>query len=165
MNIENYFGPFVGLKRAPKLWFEMLSKHLQAMGLKNSESSPCLFVGTLIPGQPPIFVGIYVDDIIYFSPDDAVERKFEKGLSTIGSVDFMGQVSLFLGTEFTWIHHSDGHLTVSLSQQSFTKTLIDSLGIVHTGTSDFITPYRSGQSIDSIPPEQMSPNTRNELRL
>jgi hypothetical protein len=90
-----------GLKRAPKLWYEMLSSHLKAMGLRNSETSPCLFTGVLIPGEPPVFVGIYVDDIIYFSCSDAVERKFEAQLSTIGSVDFMGQVSLFLGTEFT----------------------------------------------------------------
>jgi len=43
------------------------------MGLKNSESSPCLFTGVLIPGEPPIYVGIYVDDIIYFSSNDNVE--------------------------------------------------------------------------------------------
>jgi hypothetical protein len=92
-----------GLKRAPKSWFEMLSKHLRVMGLRNAETSPCLFYGTLIPGQPPVYVGIYVDDIIYFSPSDAVEQKFEEGLSTIGSVDYMGQVSLFLGTEFSWV--------------------------------------------------------------
>ena len=34
-----------GLKCAPKLWFEMLSSHLKAMGLRNSPSSPCLFTG------------------------------------------------------------------------------------------------------------------------
>jgi hypothetical protein len=143
----------------------MLSKHLKAMRLQNSKSSPCLFVGTFIPGHPPIYIGIYVDNIIYFSPEDAVEKKFEEGLSTIGSVDFMGQVSLFLGTEFTWVKHSDGNLTVSLTQQSFTETLINSLGFVHKGTLDFLTPYRSGQSIDSIPPEEMSTSARNELRL
>jgi hypothetical protein len=50
----------------------MLSSHLKAMGLKNSENSPCLFFGTLIEGEPPIYVGIYVDDIIYFSASDNV---------------------------------------------------------------------------------------------
>jgi hypothetical protein len=125
----------------------------------------CLFYGTVIPGQPPVYVGIYVDDIIYFSPSDEVEQKFEEGLSTIGSVDFMGQVSLFLGTEFSWVQHSDGHLTVSLTQQSFTETLLDSLSIIHHGSSTFLTPYRSGQSIDSIPPVPMSASARNELRL
>ncbi len=91
-----------GLKRAPKLWYEMLSSHLKSMGLKQSELSPCIFTGVLIAGEPPIFIGIYVDDIIYFSSSDSVEKKFEELLSSIGTVDFMGQVGLFLGTEFSW---------------------------------------------------------------
>jgi hypothetical protein len=107
-----------GLKRAPKLWFEMLSSHLKAMGLRKSTKSPCLLTGVNIPGGPPIYVSIYVDDIIYFSPGNSVEQKFEELLSTIGSVDFMGKVSLFLGTEFTWVEHEDGYLTVSLTQQA-----------------------------------------------
>jgi hypothetical protein len=82
--------------------------------LKNSENSPCLFIGTIIEGEPPIYVGIHVDDIMYFSASDAVECKFESLLSTIGNVDFMGQVSHFLGIEFTWVYHDDIHLSVSL---------------------------------------------------
>ena len=85
----------------------MLSNHLCDMGLKSAEHSPSLFTGILVPGEPPIYVGIYVDDIIYFSASDTVEKKFEEHLSKIGQVDFMGQVSLFLGTEFTWIHYPD----------------------------------------------------------
>ena len=99
------------------------------MGLRNCESSPCLFVGQLLPGEPPIYVRIYVDDIIYFSPTDKVEPEFESRLSTIGNVDFMGQVTHFLGKEFTWKHSSDGHLQVTLTQQSFIEALLDSLHI------------------------------------
>jgi len=66
-----------GLKRAPKLWFETSCSHLHTMGLRNSKNSPCLFIGNIIDGEPPIYVGIYVDDIIYFSTSDAVECKFE----------------------------------------------------------------------------------------
>jgi hypothetical protein len=62
-----------GLRRAPKLWYEKLSSHLKLMGLKTCPNSPCLFVDTLIDGEAPIYVRIYVDDIIYFSPSDIVE--------------------------------------------------------------------------------------------
>lgn len=68
------------------------------MKLKSSENSPCIFTGVLVPGEPPTFLGIYVDDIIYFSSSDSVERIFEELLLTLGTVDFMGQVGLFLGT-------------------------------------------------------------------
>jgi hypothetical protein len=110
-------------------------------------------------------VGIYVDDLIYFSCSDVVEKKFEDLLSSIGSVDFMGKVSLFLGTEFTWVEHPDGHLSIRLTQQSFTETLLESLNIDQPSQSTFLTPYRSECSIDSVPHESMSVMARNDLRL
>jgi len=154
-----------GLKRAPKLWYEKLRSHLQGMGLTCCTTSPCLFFGTLIEGSAPIYVGIYVDDIIYFSPDAAVEKQFERLLSTIGEVDFMGQVTHFLGIEFTWHHHVDGNVSVNLMQQSFTESLLESLGITSDQVSTFTTPYRSGISIDSIPSFTMSVTDRDHLRL
>ena len=154
-----------GLRRAPKLWFEKLSNHLHSMGLQSSPNSPCLFVGSIIPGLPPIYVGIYVDDIIYFSQSDEVEKQFETLLSTIGNIDFMGQVSHFLGIEFTWKHLPNGHLSVSLTQQSFTDTLLDSLGILVDGTSTYTTPYQSHLHIDSISTQEMSTMDRDQLRL
>jgi hypothetical protein len=143
----------------------MLSNHLKGKGLWSSSSSPCLFIGSLLLGEPPIYVGIYVDDIIFFSASNAVERKFEELLSTIGIVDFMGQVSLFLGIEFHWTHHADGELTVHLTQQSFGVNLIDSLGFGDLGPSMFLTPYRSGLPIDSIPHEEMTATARDALHL
>jgi hypothetical protein len=116
-----------GLKRAPKLWFTMLLNHLQAMGLHSLTTSPSLFMGTLLSREPPIYVGIYVDDIIFFNASDRVERKFEELLSSIGTADFMGQVSLFSGIEFTWTHHEDGQITVHITQKSFAEKLIESL--------------------------------------
>jgi len=132
-----------GLRRAPKLWFEKLSNHLLSMGLKNYPNSPCIFVGSLIPGQAPIYVGIYVDDIIYFSPSDEVEKTFETLLSTIGDVDFMGQVSHFLGIEFAWKHLPEGHFSVSLTQQSFLDTLLTSLNITIDSSSHYSSPYKA----------------------
>jgi hypothetical protein len=154
-----------GLKRASKLWFETLCSHLTSMGLQNSKASPCLFIGNLIEGGPPIYVGIYVDDIIYFSPSDAVKRKFEELLSGLVSTDFMGQVSHFLGIEFHWVHHADEHFTITLTQESFADSLIVSLGLDDVNSSHFVSPYCSGCLIDSIPHEEMSSSDCDQLRL
>jgi hypothetical protein len=154
-----------GLRHAPKLWFEKLSSHLKAMGLQTSPNSPCLFVGTIIAGEAPIYVGIYVDDIIYFSPSNAVERKFEEQLSSLGSIEFMGQVTHFLGIEFTWHHHQDGNISVNLTQQSFIKMLLENLGYNSTTQSSFTTPYRSGISMDSIPTVSLSSVDQDQLCL
>jgi len=110
-------------------------------------------------------VGIYVDDIIYFSKSDLVESQFEQGLSTIGSVEFMGQVSLFLGIEFSWVHHENGGLSVHLTQQSFAESLIESLGFDCLSTSYYLTPYCSGYPVDSVVHESMSSSERDALRL
>jgi hypothetical protein len=135
------------------------------MGLKSSLGSPCLFFGTLIDGEAPVYVGIYVDDIIYFSSSDKTEKEFERCLSTIGEVDFMGKVSQFLGIEFTWNQQDDGNINVVLTQQSFTEILLESLGYTTESCSTFTTPYRSGLSIDSIPTIDMSVSERDKLRL
>ena len=154
-----------GLRRAPKLWYEKLSSHLRSMGLHSSPNSPCLFVGTIIPGYPPIYVGIYVDDIIYFSTNDEVEKQFEILLSSLGNVDFMGQVSHFLGIEFTWKSHPNGDLSVSLTQQSFIDTFLETLGISLDGVSTYTSPYQANCHIDSIPFQDMSSSDRDRLRL
>jgi len=135
------------------------------MGLKQSSISPCLFVGTLIDGQPPVYVGIYVDDIIYFSSSDDVEKEFEKRLSTIGNVDVMGQVSHFLGIEFSWKHHQDGNLSVSLTQQSFAENLVDSFNYATASVSSYVSPYRSGLPIDAIPPSNLPSLAQDKLHL
>jgi hypothetical protein len=110
-------------------------------------------------------VGIYVDDIIYFSASNDVEKQFETLSSTIGEVDIMGEVNHFLGIEFTWLRLSDGHLSVTLTQQSFTDSLLDSLGIENIGLSHFSSLCRSGLPIDSIPHQDLSSSARDQLRL
>jgi hypothetical protein len=106
-----------------------------------------------------------VDDIIYLSPSAQVEKKFEQLLSSIGEVDFMGQVSYFLGIEFTWHNHPDGNVSVNLTQQSFTENLLDILGYSSSTTSTFTTPYQAGLSIDSIPTILMTSIEHDKLRL
>jgi hypothetical protein len=122
-------------------------------------------MGTPIEGKPPIYVGMYVDDIIYFCAIDDVERKFEDLLSAIGNVDFMGQVPLFHGIEFTWLHHSDGHLTVVLTQQSFVENLILSLGFENIDQSTILSPYNFDLSINSILHELMPSTDWDNLCL
>jgi hypothetical protein len=74
----------------------------------------------------------------------------------------MGQVTHFLGIGFTWKNDMDGNLRVSITQQSFAETLIDSLAFA-SAISTFATPYHLGLSIDSVPHQSMSSNDRDIL--
>jgi hypothetical protein len=69
-------------------------------------------------------------------------------LSGIGSVDFMGQVMHFLGIKFTWKRLPDNHLCVTLNQQSFIESLLDSLNITIEGVSSYSSIYQSGIHMD-----------------
>jgi hypothetical protein len=83
----------------------------------------------------------------------------------IGDVDFMGQVSHFLGIEFMWQKFPDDNLCVSLTQQSFVESLLNSLNISFEGILTYTSPYKSGVHIDSIPSVDMPSNERDKLRL
>jgi len=77
----------------------------------------------------------------------------------------MGKVSHFLGIEFSWKHHEDGNLSVSLTQQSFTENLIDSVNYSTASVSSYVSPYRSGLPIDSIPTVALPSLAQDKLRL
>eukprot|EP00957_Ditylum_brightwellii_P150773 11480024-Ditylum_brightwellii.AAC.1 len=51
-----------------------------AMVIKQCANAPCLFTSKILPDQPPIYIGLYVDDFIYFSQSDEVEKVFEHRL-------------------------------------------------------------------------------------
>jgi hypothetical protein len=99
-----------GLRRAPRHWFDLVSSHLTSpeIGLIQCKNDPCLFVGSPVPGKPPLYLTIYVDDFLYFSEDPEVERYFESSFAQKITVDFMGTAEFFLGIKFDWTLHSDG---------------------------------------------------------
>jgi hypothetical protein len=74
---------FYGLHQAPRHWYKLFSDILQSpeIGLKPTKHDPCIFHGTSIPGKPPLYLVMYVDDFLYFSLDDEVEQYFQTALS------------------------------------------------------------------------------------
>ena len=44
-----------GLKRASRLWFEKMKAFLLSIGFRSCANHPCVFVGNLIDGEPPIY--------------------------------------------------------------------------------------------------------------
>ena len=128
------------------------------MGLQQSIHDPCLFSGHLASEQNKskqneIHIGIYVDDFVFYSLDDATELAFQEQLKSFVKVDFMGAVDYFLGTSFTWQHLPQGHLAVHLCQSAFTEFTAHRFGVTQYNRTPNMTPYRSGYPIDSIAPQ------------
>ena len=67
-----------GLKRSPHHWYEKVRATFLAIGLKQNKNPPCIFSGSIMPGHPPIYVGLYVDEFIYISESKVVKKEFER---------------------------------------------------------------------------------------
>ena len=152
-----------GLKRSPRHWYNTCRQTLIDIGLKPCPNAPCIFTGTLIEGQPPLYLGLFVDDFIYFSANSEVERKFEQLFGAKFNVDFSPEVTHFLGIKFTNVTHPDGHIDIYLNQPKDIADLIKKAGLHHPQTLEVKTPYRSGHPVDTIPHVEMPNSEREKL--
>ena len=115
------------------------------------------------PGEPPLYLGLFVDDFIYFSASPTVEQKFEQEFSKSHKIDFQGEVSHFLGIKFTNVKHNDGNLDIYMNQPVDIQDLIRKADLHHDSSNSVKAPYRSGLPVDSVPDIEMSTTERAEL--
>ena len=138
-----------GLSQSARHWYERFSRVLEDMGFEATTQDPCVFKCTPFKDKPPIYVGMYVDDFIYFSKSDDVEEWFEQQLESQVKVDFMGAVSWFLGCSYEWHYLKDGRLTCHISQQAYVEQLLDRFDMTECVPSNRL--YKQGFPIDRIP--------------
>ena len=85
----------------------------------------CVFRCTPFKGEPPIYVGLYVDDFVYYSKSNRVQEWFENELKSHVKVDFMGDVSWFLGQRYDWYTDPNGKVSVHISQQAMIEHMLE----------------------------------------
>ena len=110
---------------------------------------PLYFQATFIEGKPPIYVGLYVDDSIYYSCSDTVEALFQTKLAEI------------LGTFFQWDVLCDGCLQCHMLQQAFTEGMLEKFNMSESISAR--SPYQSGYIIDRIPHDVIPPENKADL--
>ena len=67
-----------------------------------------------IPGQPPQYLGLYVDDFICFSESNEVEKVFGEAFSLKIDIDLNGPMNHFLDLKFTTDLHDNSHITTTI---------------------------------------------------
>ena len=77
----------------------------------------------------------------------------EQFASQVTKVTFNDEVDFFLGIRFDCHRHSNGKVTIHLSQQAFIENLLYSNNMHTDDINTVQIPYRSGLPIDSIPDE------------
>lgn len=121
----------------------------------------CVLKCVQFPGEPPIYVGLYVDDFIHYSKSDKVEQWFESSLKSHVKVDFMGDVDWFLRQRYEWHKLLDGKVSCHISQEVIVDRLLDKHGMTDSNLAK--TPYRSGCVIDKIPEDGKPVEDKKEL--
>jgi hypothetical protein len=98
-----------GLKQSARAWNKKLDGVLGKIGFISSKADPCLYIKMI--GGKPMYLLIYVDDIVVaFDDRKAIGDVFAK-LSTEFEVVALGDVQLFLGLEVE--RNLDGTFTIT----------------------------------------------------
>ena len=109
-----------GLRQAPKLWYAHLARALRKIGLTESPCTNCLFKST---GAEPVYVLVYVDDLLIVGTPRGVAR-VNSELAMQFTTTNLGPCTHFLGIA---VDRSDKG--IFLSQKPFTDNLIEFAGL------------------------------------
>ena len=112
-----------GLKQSAKLWNDTIHQFLISCKFRRSNADMCLYLKSEAGGL--IFVLIWVDDIICISSNNMLLVSFKKQISSKFKVKDLGQLTYFLGVEFTISDNS-----VQMSQSKYCKTVLERFGMM-----------------------------------
>lgn len=129
-----------GLKRSPYHWYENCRTTLINISLQPLPNTPCIFTGSLIPDEPPICLGLYVNDFIYLSESNQVEALLEREFGEALKIAFDPQISNFLGVKFTNTIHDDGNVEIFMTQQADVNNLVKRVRLDKTDSLTAKTP-------------------------
>ena len=113
-----------GLKQAPRAWFEKLKSALIAWGFSNSVSDTSLFFTH--KGGQPLFLLVYVDNILITGEDSNDIQLLIKDLNIQFALKTLGPVNYFLGFEV--IRSPSG---LHLSQTKYAIDLLNKTNLQH----------------------------------
>nr|KAJ0184754.1 hypothetical protein LSAT_V11C900488090 [Lactuca sativa] len=86
-----------GLKQEPRAWYETLTSYLLENGYRRGAINNTLFIKN--KGSDMVLVQIYVDDIIFGSPNETLSKEFAEIMSQRFEMSMMGKMTFFLGLE------------------------------------------------------------------
>ena len=151
-----------GMRRSPRHWYNLAHEILTSIGLSRSPNSPCLYSGIIVPNHPPLYLGLYVDDFIFFSKSPDVEQFFQNEFAKkVTKVTFTQTVDFFLGIKFDCIRHNKDSVTIHLSQAAFCENLLIQQNLHEDQVNSVTSPYRSGFPIDRIKNEAYDSDTQS----
>ncbi|CAI7847079.1 unnamed protein product [Closterium sp. NIES-54] len=90
--------PAYGLRQAPREWHDMLRTTLAALDFFPSSADASLFVRR---GSAPFFVLVYVDDLVFATPDRRALASVKEELQRRHACTELGELQRYLGLQIT----------------------------------------------------------------
>jgi Reverse transcriptase (RNA-dependent DNA polymerase) len=108
-----------GLRQAPRQWHARLKKELEDIGFHESEADPGLFIYHDKDG--PIYLLVYVDDIIVAAKELAAVEWAKNKIKTVFEARDLGEAQIYLGM---LIERDRARQSLKLSQERMTTQLL-----------------------------------------
>ncbi|CAI7776247.1 unnamed protein product [Closterium sp. NIES-53] len=143
--------PVYGLRQAPRDWHDTLRTTLAALGFAPSTSDPSLFLRTDTT-LPPLYVLVYVDDLIFATADTEALAHVKSELQKRHTCTDLGELTSYLGLWITW---DRAHRTITLTQSHMVQQVLQRFGFTYSSPQS--TPLPTGHSL-SAPPSDESPS-------
>jgi hypothetical protein len=129
-----------GLKQAPRLWYITLVTHLISTGYTQLIKDRCVFM-KVIDGRP-VYVGVYVDDLIILAPTPAMMATIKSDLASRFKMHDLGELTFILGIRIT---RDRSRRTLTMSQSQYASTVLRRFG--HSASNPVATPMAPRQKL------------------
>ena len=140
-----------GLKQAPRLWFYTLVTYLLAQGFTQMIKDRCVFT-KLVDGRP-IFLGVYVDDLIIMAPSQTMIKSIKDDLKSRFKMHDLGELKFILGLH---IVRDRSRRTLTMHQSQYASVVLQRFGM--TSSNGVGTPMECNLKLS----ESMCPSTDDE---
>ena len=106
-----------GLKQSGRNWNQTLNNYLMTLGFHQSQNDPCIYIKTLDNGM--VILLTFVDDMLLVSNNEIEKNKVKTKLKERFKMKDMGDISKFLGIDFSTTGNS-----ISMSQCKYIEKLL-----------------------------------------
>ncbi|CAI7908820.1 unnamed protein product [Closterium sp. NIES-54] len=118
--------PVYGLRQAPGEWHDTLRSTLSDLGFQPSSADPSLFVRR---GSTPLFVVVYVDDLVFATADRAALAGVKLELQKRHACTDLGELRHYLGLQIT---RDRAARTITLSQSHMVQQVLQRFELQHS---------------------------------
>ena len=135
-----------GLKQSSRCWNAALDIHLKHLGFIQSKSDPYIYYQE---GDTPLYIGVYVDDIVLAGKDEQIITDVKHQLAVKFDMKDLGELSYFLGIS---IIQNQEKKTAWIGQPTYTETLLAKMGM--SDCNSVKTPIDPGNHLEKASDEE-----------